>query len=107
MSKTELLKPPLSFTAHALQRFRERWGPIPKAQQVLHMAVCTGAYFIETVPDENQSIWGFVVQAGPYKGETALMVVSAGGTVRTVLPSGAKRPVKRRRPPPQTKRRRR
>lgn len=96
---------PVRYADHALKRFVERWGPIPKAKQVLNTATCTGAYFIETIPDENQSIWGFVVHGGPRKGETALMVVSADGTVRTVLPSGSKRPTTRRRPPPATKRR--
>lgn len=91
---------PCRFTDHALKRFIERWGPLRNAEDELHHATVTGAYPIEEVPDENQSIWGFVVQSGPHKGETALMVVSADGTVRTVLPSGSKRPASRRRPAP-------
>lgn len=91
---------PSRYTEHALQRFIERWGPMLDAEDALHTATVTGAYHIEDVPDERQSIWGFVVQGGPRKGEVALMVVSADGTVRTVLPSGSRRPEKRRRKGP-------
>jgi len=89
---------PSQFTEHALQRFIERWGPMADPEEDLRMATITRAFPIEEIPDEQQSIWGFVVLDGPQKGETALMVVSADGTVRTVLPSGSKRPASRRQP---------
>lgn len=92
------MKAPSRYTDHALERFIERWGPMSDAKHELHAATVSRAYHIEDVPDEKQSIWGFVVLQGPRKGETALMVVSADGTVRTVLPSGSKRPTNRRRP---------
>lgn len=88
---------PIEYTAHALERFIERWGPMHDPEDALHMAVCTRATHVENIPEEKQSIWGFVVLDGPRKGETALMVVSADGTVRTVLPSGSRRPEQRRR----------
>lgn len=91
------MKAPSRFTQHALDRFIERWGPLRNAKDALHMATVTGAYHVEDVPDEHQSIWGFVVQSGPRKGEIALMVVSADGTVRTVLPPGSKKPANRKR----------
>lgn len=94
------MKAPMYFTDHALERFIERWGPMPDPQDVLRMAVVTGAHHIENVPEEHQSIWGFTVLAGPRKGEVAMMVVSADGYVRTVLPSGSRRPEVRRRKRP-------
>lgn len=100
------LKPPTHYTAHALERFIERWGPMPDAIDELDLATFSRAYHVENVPDENQSIWGFVVQSGPRKGEVALMVVSANGLVRTVLPSGSRRPAARRRPAPRKRARR-
>jgi hypothetical protein len=95
-TKKQPPKPPMRYGKHALERFIERWGPMPNAEQVLKVAVSCSAYHVENVPDENQSIWGFVVHYGPRKGEVALMVVAADGTVRTVLPSGSRRPAKRR-----------
>jgi hypothetical protein len=96
---------------HALTRFVTRWWPLTaterrhghardKAMKLradeLMAAVCSRAVFVETVPDECQSIWSFVVCAGPNKGRTALMVVSFDGTVRTVLPPDTRRPTRYR-----------
>jgi len=104
------MKPPshLDDRGHALQRFIERWWPFTEAEvrlraphkkaaalqlrrDELDRAVCTGAYPVEIIPDERQSIWAFVVAGGPNRGRTALMVVSENGTVRTVLPPEAER----------------
>ncbi len=97
---------PSRYTEHALERFIERWGPMRDPAEALRIAVATRATHVENVPNEQQSIWGFVVLDGPRRGDTALIVVSADGTVRTVLPSGSKCPPTRRRPPPATKQRR-
>lgn len=99
---------------HAFLRFVERWWPWTEAEmrlrstqkkmaalrlrlEELTQAIYTRAYHVENIPDESQSIWAWVLCGGPNKGRTALMVVSADGTVRTVLPPEAKRPANRRR----------
>jgi hypothetical protein len=113
---TVVMQPPrcLDERNHSIHRFVERWWPYTDAEkrlrnpwkkaealrlrlEVLHRAVCTGAYHVENIPDERQSIWAFVVQGGPNRGRTALMVVSEDGIVRTVLPPEARRPANRRR----------
>lgn len=110
-----IMKPPMQLDErnHALHRFIERWWPWTNAEkrlrsphkktealrlrlEELRMAVYTRAYHVETIPDERQSIWAWVLCDGPNKGRTALMVVSQDGTVRTVLPPEAKRPANRR-----------
>jgi hypothetical protein len=110
------VKPPMRLDQrnHTLQRFIERWWPYTDAEKrlrsphkkteamqprlrELEMAVMTRAYHVENIPDERQSVWAWVVCDGPNKGRTALMVVAEDGTVRTVLPPEAKRPVSRRR----------
>ena len=99
---------------HSIHRFIERWwpwtadelrlrSPLKKAAALrlridaLNRAMCTGAYYVESVPDSQQSIWAFVMANGPNRGRTVLMVVADDGTVRTVLPPEVKRPTNRRR----------
>jgi len=115
-SYTVVMKPPMLLDErnHSILRFVERWWPWTEAEkrlrsphkkaeamrprlEALQMAVRTGAYHVENIPDERQSIWAFVVMGGPNRGRTALMVVSEDGIVRTVLPPEAKRPENRRR----------
>ena len=112
---TVVMQPPMQLDDrnHSILRFVERWWPWTAAElrlrlphkkaeamrprlEALQMAVRTGAYHVENIPEERQSIWAFVVTGGPNKGRTALMVVAADGTVRTVLPPEAKRPASRR-----------
>lgn len=113
---TVVMQPPMRLDEHnhSIHRFVERWWPYTDTEkrlrnpwkkaeamrprlEALQMAVRTGAYHVENVPDERQSIWAFVVQGGPNRGRTALMVVSEDGVVRTVLPPEARRPANRRR----------
>lgn len=100
----------LDDNGHALTRFVTRWWPLTPTERrrqhatkalikrldALLAAVQGRAIFVETVPDECQSIWSFIVNDGPNKGHTALMVVSFDGTVRTVLPRDTKRPTRYR-----------
>lgn len=84
---------PYTATSHAIGRFVERYpiaGVPDTAAGRLHQAM-RNAIHVEDIPDEGQEIW-----KGTDNGRTVLMVVR-DGVVKTVLPTGSRRPAHRRR----------
>lgn len=108
-NKIEPAKAPSTWTDHAFERFVDRWWPMPKMEAgpgistapivkalrertvYFRRLVCTNAYFVENVPDEDISIWGFYMTEGPVQGFSGLLVVDRSGCVRTVLPPATKK----------------
>lgn len=92
------MKAPSKYEQHAIDRFLERWwddkpGPleIKRRKAYFETIVATGAFHIDNVPKEKQSIWGFYMAHGPYQGFTGFLVVAEDGTVRTTLPPGTRK----------------
>ena len=95
------MKAPSTYELHALTRFLERWwDEDPPAETTLkykqrksyfETIVASGAFHVEDVPREKQSIWGFYMRFGPYQGFTGFLVVDGDGVVRTTLPPGTRK----------------
>ena len=84
---------PYSATPHAVARFAERYpvAGVPDTAESRLRRVMFQAVHVEDILDEGQQIW-----KSTDNGRTVLMVVR-DGIVKTVLPTGSRRPAHRRR----------
>jgi hypothetical protein len=100
---------PTEVSEHALDRLVERHGEVlPLVAFKIHpgtfrqwalgrlMTAMANATFVEFEAGNDQAIWTTNVKWTELYESAVLLVVGANGTVRTVLPRGARKPKERR-----------